>query len=424
MDQFKKHSSEGATKDVFRAHNSALEKEDNPLPEFISDNEPPWDDLTTSKDFFSSTPEREDNPIFPEGGGERLFRDPVDHDDPLTSPNNHPSLFPQGNPVTHAAPVAEHVSPEPLPVDKMLERYSSPGRTRPTGNPSVPDKNRASGKKKSSSETLKKYLRLSVIFVNLIIGIAIIIFLVKLLQSGYWPFRNDTETTVGVLEATAEPSAATSSEMTAEHSVATTVAESTTEQESSVETTEEKETTATNQSSIFDNVNVSKESLEAFLSYMVDTPYDNLSDLAAMNTYGRDRDSLAFWGIIRILLVNDLYEKTDGLYSFDSSNIKEYAKKYYNIDDFFYESTDINISFNEETNRYESYLQFGVFDEAGPLCSKPVVNQYRIDGDEIKVECSVKYDYSQTDGKIRYNYYVITLGYENDSYTIRSVSIQ
>lgn len=172
------------------------------------------------------------------------------------------------------------------------------------------------------------------------------------------------------------------------------------------------------------DINVTKESLEDFLALMVgyeEAPYNNLQDIT--NEYIPHDDSFVFWGVIKMLLLSDKYEKINDLFCFDPDDVTDYARKYFNVDDFQYGDFDSGVAmiFNEETNRYESELNFGIFDEGPMTYFRPVVDQYTVDGDEIKAECSVVTDTSSEDGRITTDVYLITLGYENDSYIIRSV---
>ena len=174
-----------------------------------------------------------------------------------------------------------------------------------------------------------------------------------------------------------------------------------------------------------DGVNVTKESLEDFLALMVgyeEAPYNNFQDMT--NPYITHDGPFVFWGVIKMLLLSDKYEKINDLFCFDPDDVNDCARKYFNIDDFQYGDFDSGVAmiFNEETNRYESELNFGIFDEGPMTYGRPVVEQYETDGDEINVECSVVTDTFEEDGKITTDVYLITLGYENGDYIIRSVS--
>jgi hypothetical protein len=174
-----------------------------------------------------------------------------------------------------------------------------------------------------------------------------------------------------------------------------------------------------------DGVSVTKESLEDFLALMVwyeKAPYNNFQDMT--NPYITQDGPFVFWGVIKMLLLSDQYEKINDLFCFNPDDVNDCARKYFNVDDFQYGDFDSGVAmiFNEETNRYESELNFGIFDEGPMTYGRPVVEQYAVDGDEINVECSVVTDTFEEDGKITTDVYLITLGYENGDYIIRSVS--
>lgn len=173
---------------------------------------------------------------------------------------------------------------------------------------------------------------------------------------------------------------------------------------------------------VADETIITKESLEDFLSLMVGNkknPY-NIFDEVTDPMLSTD-DSSTFMRIIRILFNINKYEKVGDTYYFDLEDVKEYAKKYFDKDEFLYDTdNDINFDFNKETNKYESILGFGLFEEILDV-EKPVVENYNISGDLIDVDCSVITTYYSGTAKITY---LIVLARDDNSYVIKSITMK
>ena len=173
---------------------------------------------------------------------------------------------------------------------------------------------------------------------------------------------------------------------------------------------------------VADETIITKESLEDFLSLMVgnkNNPYNIFDEVT--DPMLSTNDSSTFMRIIRILFNINKYEKVGDTYYFDLEDVKEYAKKYFDKNEFFYDTdNDINFDFNKETNKYESILGFGLFEEILDV-EKPVVESYNISGDLIHVDCSVITTYYSSTAK---NTYLIVLARDDNSYVIKSITMK
>ena len=181
----------------------------------------------------------------------------------------------------------------------------------------------------------------------------------------------------------------------------------------------------------FKNVNITKENLESFLSLMVGSGNYSYNNIYEVVTYSNE-DYATFNRIIRMLFSQNKYEKKDMTYYFNLSDANELARKYFNKKNFNYDeenyehdkSQAVNYVLNKTTNKYESSLSFGLFDEM-ITWQKLVVNSFKVENDSIVVDCSI----NGLDGNNEINEeitkdYVIKLGYEDNSYIIKSISIK
>lgn len=187
-------------------------------------------------------------------------------------------------------------------------------------------------------------------------------------------------------------------------------------------TTENSNQAQTQTKSIFDGVNVTKESLENFLSLMVGYekwPYDNIGEVASPSL--SKGNHATFERIIRILIVTNKYEKINDNYYFKLDDVNDIARKYFNKKNFNYDATEgLNYVFNKETNKYESMLAYGLFEDGPISYEKPMIKDFQIANDIINVQLVVITNYGVDNIKVENNY-VITLGYEDNSYVIKSI---
>ena len=170
--------------------------------------------------------------------------------------------------------------------------------------------------------------------------------------------------------------------------------------------------------SIFDGVNVTKESLEEFLSLMVgyeELPYNNIEEVANPNL--SNDDHATFVRIVRMLFYKKQYEKNGDVYYFNVSDVNKLAKMYFDKNNFNYDANG-ELAFKLNGNKYESTLAFGLFDEVYSY-DKPIVNDFKIENDLIVANCSIKEFYPY--GKNETKKYIIKLSYEDNSYIIKSI---
>ena len=164
-----------------------------------------------------------------------------------------------------------------------------------------------------------------------------------------------------------------------------------------------------------------KETFHDYLKYMVGTKeyeYDNFDEVAHYDI----TDDTIFIETIRILYHMNKYKKQGNIYSFTLDDVSEYAKKYFNVDDFNYDvKNNSNFKYNTFKKEYESTLEKGVFTNNGRI-EDFYIDSYTKYEDHIKVICTVKkliVFNSKTDEKRvdKWRYEVKLLPY-NNSYII------
>ncbi len=165
------------------------------------------------------------------------------------------------------------------------------------------------------------------------------------------------------------------------------------------------------------NENITKEKIEEFLALMVgdsEKSYNNIEEVAA---YGHSEYG-DFIRIIRMLLSLNKYELENNNYVFSDTDVKEYAKKYFNLDNFVYNTSDDN-AFTYENGKYKSTLALGLYEEGEVIHKKPVVNNIDINDNEVTVTCNIE---TQRFSTTENNTYTIILEVKDNDYIINKIS--
>ena len=120
--------------------------------------------------------------------------------------------------------------------------------------------------------------------------------------------------------------------------------------------------------------------------------------------------------IVKMLFAGNHYEKDGEKYCFRLEDLKDYAKKFFNQDDFY---GNDNYEYNPDTNQYESTLQFGLFDESFLSYEKPTVKSIHEEDGKTIVNVSVV-SHEQNKGTLE-TAYMVTLEENEDSFVIEKI---
>ena len=177
---------------------------------------------------------------------------------------------------------------------------------------------------------------------------------------------------------------------------------------------------------------LNKESIQKFISLMVDTNYNNIEEIS--NNYSKD-DYSTFIRIIKMLIKSNNYEKLNNIYYFNLEDVNKIANLYFNIDNYNYNGNNniklVNKKYKVSSNIDLFKIDYSLYNYTNlsdVRYNEPIVLNYEVDNNNIKVKINIDTEFDIDDHQgIDYimtetNYYYVNLLYDNNIYKIKSIS--